>query len=562
MLLPIVTRELRVRARLPSTAYTRMAAAALVMLVATPTFWSVLRIGTPAGTGTVMFQFLSWILLLFVLFEGVRASAGVISDERRDGTLGLLFLTHLSPVDILLGKLAGSGLTVLLALLATVPVLATALLLGGVTGGELVRGAVALLVALALALATGLWASARSRESLRSLLLGLGLMLGWVLVPAVLDLGIQLLGGTAFDPARIGIGLLSPAQTLALSAASAYTAAPERFWLGQAVQLLISVGLVFAAGVQLRRSWRQEEASATPPAPVATPTPPRAVGADPASAAGTAVPAPALTPAPTETPAQTVTSGFARRLRLDRWRWILIALMLVPALAQWASPLVLGGGGTTQGSAMALMMVLQIPAALAGISALLLLAYLAVRALSEARRTGELELLLTTPLGDVEVVAVLWRQFRRLVTALTVLAAFNAVALVAVQWFGTGLPGGGSNPGNEVVWYLVFARLASILHTWLGSAALVWVGLWLGLRLRRPLAAVGWTFGLVGILTPVLVQFVGIPVMVLAGGRSGSIGILYQAANTLGIALLYLAWIRWARRRLAVSFRAAAAGFA
>jgi hypothetical protein len=322
---------------------------------------------------------------------------------------------------------------------------------------------------------------------------------------------------------------------------------------------------VFAAGVQLRRSWRQEAAPVTPPAPIAIPAPPRAVGTDPASAAGCAIPvsaAPSPAPAPAETPAQTVTSGFGRRLRLDRWRWILVGLMLVPALTQWSSPLVVGGGGTVPGRAMALMMVLQIPAALAGISASLLLSYLAVRALSDARHTGELELLLTTPLGDVELVAVLWRQFRRLVTALTVLAAINGVALAAFQVVGSQLWGGASNPGNEVVRSMVFARLASVLHTWLGNAALVWVGLWLGLRLRRPLAAVGWTFGLVGILPPVVVQFVGIPIMVLSGGGGASIVLLYQAVHSLALALLYFAWIRWSRRRLAVSFRGAAAGFA
>lgn len=542
MLLPIVTRELRIRARLPSTAYTRMAAAALLMVVTAPTAMSLLRPGAPAGAGSFLFQFFSWVLLLFALFEGVRASAGVISDERRDGTLGLLFLTDLSPIDILLGKLAGTGLTTLLSLLATVPVLAVAVLVGGVTGGEVFRGAVALINALLLALAAGLWASARAPDTLAALLGAIGVLIAATSLPPMLDFGLQYFTTGTFSSSTASLGLLSPALSLSLAADSVYRVAPLRFWFGQALQPLASVALVVAAGARLRRTWRAEAPPAAP-----------AVAAR-NSPAGDGPPPPAATVTSADA---TVASGLGTRLHLDRWLRILVGLALFPALASWMTLAMTSGTTTSMGSLMAVQAVIQIPAALASLAGMTLLTYLAVRSLADARHSGELELLLTTPLGDRELVKVLWLQLRRLVRALTLVAVVNTVVQIAYQALYTQLPAAGfDNP----VWQILVWRLGSILHAWLGNAALVWVGFWFGLRHRRPLAAVGWTFGLVGILTPVAIQIVGSVLMLAASQAGMSSYSFYLFLQTLGLALAYSLWIRWAQGRLATRFRATAAG--
>ena len=82
-------------------------------------------------------------------------TADLISAERREGTLGLLFLTRIKRLDVLLGKLGSVGITSLCALVAFLPVLMIPVLAGGVTGGEAFRKGLALFGTLWFALAAG-----------------------------------------------------------------------------------------------------------------------------------------------------------------------------------------------------------------------------------------------------------------------------------------------------------------------------------------------------------------------------------------------------------------------
>lgn len=65
-------------------------------------------------------------------------TADSLSRERREGTLGFLFLTDLQGY-VVAGKLAGLALIPLHGLLATFPIAALTLCLGGVTAGEFWR---------------------------------------------------------------------------------------------------------------------------------------------------------------------------------------------------------------------------------------------------------------------------------------------------------------------------------------------------------------------------------------------------------------------------------------
>ena len=57
-----------------------------------------------------------------------------MSEEKREGTLGLLFLTDLKGYDVVAGKLVANSLNGFYALMAILPVVALALLMGGLTG--------------------------------------------------------------------------------------------------------------------------------------------------------------------------------------------------------------------------------------------------------------------------------------------------------------------------------------------------------------------------------------------------------------------------------------------
>ena len=72
-------------------------------------------------------------------------TADCLSVEKREGTLGLLFLTDLRGYDVVLGKLFSTSLRSSYGLVAGFPVLALPLLLGGVTGSAFWRVVLVLL---------------------------------------------------------------------------------------------------------------------------------------------------------------------------------------------------------------------------------------------------------------------------------------------------------------------------------------------------------------------------------------------------------------------------------
>src|SRR5580658_5685268 len=101
--LPIVQRELRVSARRKSTVYVRGAAAMLGIVIG---FFALLMVSLSQSSrgGTYMFTVLSWYALLMTLLAGIFLASDCLSEERREGTLGLLFLTDLKGYDVVLGK--------------------------------------------------------------------------------------------------------------------------------------------------------------------------------------------------------------------------------------------------------------------------------------------------------------------------------------------------------------------------------------------------------------------------------------------------------------------------
>ncbi|HMJ90451.1 MAG TPA: hypothetical protein VK530_11570, partial [Candidatus Acidoferrum sp.] len=129
--LPIVDRELRVRARWRSTYIVRAAVAVLAIAVAVVMMFFA-AVGGP-GAGKWMLLTLGWLTFAFCVVDGFRSTADCLSEEKREGTLGLLFLTDLRGFDVVLGKFAATSLSSFYGVLAVIPVLAIPVLLGGVT---------------------------------------------------------------------------------------------------------------------------------------------------------------------------------------------------------------------------------------------------------------------------------------------------------------------------------------------------------------------------------------------------------------------------------------------
>src|ERR1041385_8056394 len=156
--LPIVERELRERARWRSTYWVR----GIVAFLATAVAGFVLMFIATATSGPIghgVMETLAWLAFPFVVLEGLRNTADALSAEKREGTLGLLFLTDLKGYDVVLGKFFASSLTSFYSLLAMIPALAVPVLLGGVTGAEFWRLVLALINALFFSLTAGTFRS-------------------------------------------------------------------------------------------------------------------------------------------------------------------------------------------------------------------------------------------------------------------------------------------------------------------------------------------------------------------------------------------------------------------
>src|SRR5438876_1832578 len=168
--LPIVARELRVAARRRSTYTLRLLAAAAAFSII---LWLCLlpAPGQPlTALGKSLFTALSIMAFAYCLLIGPFITADCLSSEKREGTLGLLFLTDLRSFDVVLGKWAATSLAGFYGLLAVLPSLAVPLLFGGVTPAEYGRTALAVVNAVLFSLTGGILVSAMSRDHTKAIL--------------------------------------------------------------------------------------------------------------------------------------------------------------------------------------------------------------------------------------------------------------------------------------------------------------------------------------------------------------------------------------------------------
>src|SRR5215813_10520382 len=132
-LLPIVGRELRVAARKRSTFWVRVTAAGVGLCIGAACLLLTTAIGSPQ-VGPALFGTLTWISIIVALSAGVFFTSDSLSEEKREGTLGFLFLTDLRGYDVVFGKLLATSLRGVFALLSIFPILAVTFVLGGIEG--------------------------------------------------------------------------------------------------------------------------------------------------------------------------------------------------------------------------------------------------------------------------------------------------------------------------------------------------------------------------------------------------------------------------------------------
>lgn len=162
-LFPIAERELRVASRRAGTYWLRFFVVAALILIST---WAYLVTGRlqPQMVGRTLFYTLAGGVMLYVMLSGLRSTADSLSEEKREGTLGLLFLTDLRGYDVVLGKLLANSLSMFYCVLSVLPVLAVPLLMGGVTVAEFARLVLVIVNTLFFSLSAGMLASALSKS--------------------------------------------------------------------------------------------------------------------------------------------------------------------------------------------------------------------------------------------------------------------------------------------------------------------------------------------------------------------------------------------------------------
>jgi hypothetical protein len=188
--LPVVERELRIAARGPGSHRWRTSVAGIGLgFMALLTAAHSARNYPAEVLGVSLFQALIMVSAMYAFLASVSVTADSVSREKREGTLGLLFLTELRGRDIILGKLAANSLNTIYGLLGLLPLLAIPVMLGGVSIRAGVGATLSVLNLLFVSLSLGIFVSTLSwderRATFAAVVVGLAVMLGPLLLGGV-----------------------------------------------------------------------------------------------------------------------------------------------------------------------------------------------------------------------------------------------------------------------------------------------------------------------------------------------------------------------------------------
>ena len=276
--LPVIERELRASARHSFTYYLRTLAAGALLLAS---LYFGLEGGFESSFGGMLFGYLHFTMFYAIWILVSLLAADCISRERREGTLGLLFMTGLRGPDIVIAKSIAHGLRALTLWVAVAPVLTIPFLLGGVNWQEAMLSLAINSSAMCWALAAGVLASAWSKTWGRAVLRAAIFALFFLLVMAVVTgegLATFLRSGRAsfwssptaalFDIGTanwdfvfvVGIGFITNLSHNFATFVFRTVTNGQLVWLAALIFTISLLGLVTAillAGAKTRRIWRE-----------------------------------------------------------------------------------------------------------------------------------------------------------------------------------------------------------------------------------------------------------------------------------------------------------------
>lgn len=415
MLPPLVERELRIalhRDVRKEWQWATWTAAGVTLL-------SLLTIGFthPLSAGRSLFHCLFALGCLGVVTRGFGLTADLFSEERRSGTLGLLVLTGLRPLEIFTHKLLGALWLAFYSLLGALPFFALPFLTGGVLPLEFLCALAFLANALLFFISLGLLASVLHSEGGQAHLTGSVLAAFLCLATPSASWIAREIGGSG--GLHEGWLALSPAYATYLVFTSFSSGSPALFWTCSSFTLACSLTALLLAAAILNRTWRdcpKDSSSRNWPWRGRNRSKPSAFAQ-------------------------------ARRLGRNPFGWmvarrrgqVLLSRVLVASMA-----LLWFGGWLLRGPQWVNPGMGLVGATLLHAGLIWILACAAGRQLAEDRQTGGLEVLLTTPLSvewllDGQLRA-LGRPFRETFVAVLALdAAFFCGSFTFGQWSISGL---------------------------------------------------------------------------------------------------------------------------
>jgi hypothetical protein len=351
---------------------------------------------------------------LILIAQVPKYTVGIFSEERRNHTLGLLFLCGIGPFQLFLSKTLGAALVSFSRLLLLYPFLAIAFLGGGLSWQMFVATTCSLPLLLAYVFAVCVFASVLCREESTAMFVAVAVGVGLAALPIGLN---WLFGGGQT------LLLLSPASAPYLAANRLSAGTIQDFAWAAMYSIGWTLALLATAATVLARVWQDKPDHV-------------AVGSWRARLA------------------ETIRGNATWRQRLAA-RWLAVNPFIWLALRdRW--PVTLAGAIVTAGLGMWLLAcvvsrdIWLSPAGMFVVTIVLNLAlgwlvnFAAAKTIGDSRRTGTLELLLTTPMSHLDFVrgqlVALREQFAPVIRVLLVINGGMVIAgLVARRWEATSL---------------------------------------------------------------------------------------------------------------------------
>ena len=488
----VADRELRAAARRPAAFRARWITAAVFFGLLLWCLWG-FNAFRSRRAGSEIFEVLSVLTFIYCLIVGTAMTADCLSSERREGTLGLLYLTNLNSLEIVVGKLFSSALSAVYGLVAIFPILAMPVMMGGVSFAVFGKTILALVVTIFFSLACGFVASALCKRQFTAIAMAMGFALvygmGLMAVATILDQTVKKFS--------LADELASFCPLYTLMAARTRVFGDDCYWFS--VAAVLGVTLLWMALVVWRLAWTWRD----------QPKSRRLTKSSPATEAARS--------------RRSARHAAWRRRLLDinpfYWlagqRRISSPIFMIWALAVVALTALVAGpffGLMFRGQSYAPVLGNMFAWVWGGLAIHALTTYYAAmvasQRLAEDKQTGALELILSTPTTERTIERGLWLAYARRMffpVSLAVLVHFffvwQVMTMIMLDPPGRDLP-----PGTawQIFWGAVFAipvngvelewmytfmmrglllALVTLFVLWI---TLGWLGRWLGLRMKHP----------------------------------------------------------------------------